>query len=156
MWSLEYKIQDSQIQNARSNITASSMAGGRGLLSKVCLHYMLLGTSSFCARGTEESWITIFINLVISLRLSYLCLTQFQWLPLSLNVKRSAQTESWGSNTTFTHSRRKAKGNKRERKLFGFKGRGRDLSSTKSKDWKPDGERVQMWIQFSCSFRDLL
>lgn len=139
--------------------------GDRALSGSVSppLHHVLLGSSSFCAHGAEwldlESSLlrlTIFLNLVISLRRSYLHLTQFQWLPLCLDVQRSGRTESWGSETTFTHSRRKAKGNKREGKLFGFQGKGRDLSSTKSKDWKPDGEGVQMWMQFSCSFRDLL
>ena len=44
----------------------------------------------------------------------------------------------------------------RKRPLLGLKVRGRDLSSTKSKDREWSGEGAQMRIQFSCSLPDLL
>ena len=92
---------------------------------------------------------------MIRLRLSYLYLTQFQWPPLSLKVKRSGSRGVGGVITLLHIVGGKPKG-QRKRPLLGLKVRGRDLSSTESEDREWSGERAQMRVQFSHALPDLL
>ena len=155
--SIEYKVQGSTGPNPDPVLQCPSLCGGEGCswVSVLPTHFNSCLSFWPGTVGSGDLAVGMFISLMIRLRLSYLCLTQFQWLPLSLNVKRSGWRGVGDVITLLQIVGGKPKG-QRKRPLLRLKVRGRDLSSTKSKDREWSGERAQMRIQFSCSLPDLL
>ena len=104
--------------------------------------------------GSGDLAVVMFISLMICLRLSYLYLTQFQWLPLSLKCQEVMLKGSWGCNNTFAHSGRKAKGAKKEAAPW-IESPGQGFIFHQIWGPRVEWREAQMRIQFSCSLPDL-
>lgn len=158
-WSIEYKVQGSKSPNARSSVTTSVMKG-RELFLDDRLTYTFQQPSILLA---QDSWIWGF-SCCDFYKLGDRC-QAFTSVPDPVSVaafesecQEIRLKESWGraGNNTFTHSRRKAKGNKERGSSLDWKTGAEIYLPPNLRTESLDRERVQMWIQLSCSLRDLL